>query len=84
MLTLVYVPLVKEFRNIQFNSVGHFAKMARRLMKITGTLLSKLDPGPCATAAIGIKQPSPRFDPLLDVIFKALENVDLACFLEIL
>jgi exosortase/archaeosortase len=55
MLTLVYVPLVKEFRNIQFNSVGHFAKMARRLMKITGTLLSKLNPGPCATATIGIK-----------------------------
>lgn len=84
MLQLVYVPLVRDFTRIHFKSVGHFAKMSKRLMKITSTLLSRFDPGPCAVAAIGIKQPAPRFDPMLEIIFKALNNINFESFLEIL
>lgn len=76
MLRVVYSELMEHFFEFQFTSIGHFAKFAARILKLTKILLSKFDCGN-STTKIEIKQANPRFDMLLNVIHKYLNKAQL-------
>lgn len=75
LLHVFFGSLVKEFSRFEFASVGHFAKMAKRILKIIHSLLSRFDAGNSPTARVELKQPCPRFDALLNLCFKALSQI---------
>jgi len=77
MLRVFYQKMVKEFFRFSFASIGSFAKFAKRILKLTYILLSKFDSGDSPIMRIECKQPCPRFDPLLNMIAKSLNEVSL-------
>ena len=83
MLRVNFSNLMDNFFNFSFSTIGHFSKLATRLLKLTKTLLSKFDCGN-PTTKIEIKQKNPRFDMFLDVIYKNLNKSGLKMLIEVL
>jgi hypothetical protein len=73
MLRLNYSDLVSNFFAFQFDSAANFCKFAIRLLKLTNTLLSKFECGN-PVAQISLKCRNPRFDPMLNMIHKYLNQ----------
>jgi hypothetical protein len=46
-------------------------------LKFTNILLEKFDCGDISIAKIEIKQPCPYFDPLLNIIFEQIQDLNL-------
>lgn len=82
MLRVFYRKMVKEFFRLEFRSIGSFAKFAKRVLKLTYTLLGKFDSGDSPVMRIECKQPCPRFDPLLNVIAESLSDVNLGLIMQ--
>ena len=83
MLRDVYSRIIDSFFSFQFSSVGHFAKLFKRILKLTKILFQKFDCGN-TLAKIEVKTPTPRFDMLLDLISKSLNKFQLKYLIDIL
>jgi len=83
MLRVNYCELMANFFNFSFSSIGHFSKFATRLLKLTKILLQKFDSGNSLTK-MEVKQKNPRFDVLLNVIYKYLNQTKFQILIETL
>lgn len=82
MLRSFYRFVLRDFFKFEFSSIGRFSKFAKRVLKLTYTLLAKFDSGDSSVLRIDCKQPCPRYDPLLNLIAENLAEVNLDIILQ--